>query len=466
MSQNTELASPKLIDKLCENLVETRFENLSEWNVKCFKDRLLDMTGCIFGGAVVKDNSVLTDLTKRWGGAEEAAVFLNGFRAPVANAALINCVLARSNDFGSITLKVLGERVTAHLGETLIPLGLTLADMNTSSGREFIVNSVAAEDFAGRVLYTFVKRFPFDMLIVSSAAAAEASKYYKLDAEKTKAALSFAATNCTDPANTYYDYSHEFKYHNGESARCGIMACELAKGGWKGLEDPYFGHWGLAVKDTNGEMPPKYENAVKDLGKTYFMEETFKPFPGGMQNTVAVLASIKVRSMFIDRYKLSDIQRVEVERSEISDYNYYSAPFKNPTQINALFCYQFQACCALKYGTVKIEHLQTDAILADDELRELVSKSTMGVYEFEADAERKTGMLVRVTMKDGTAFEYKEPTSSILNYPSQDSIVDKFMDQFNAFGRFNKSRAEKIIELALNIEKLSDMREYTTLLQI
>ena len=98
---------------------------MSEWNVKCFKDRLLDTTGCIFGGAIVRDNDILVNLLKRWGGATEAPVFCHDFRAPVNNAVMLNCVTARSNDFGNMFLKVHGERMASHIGETLIPLGLT-----------------------------------------------------------------------------------------------------------------------------------------------------------------------------------------------------------------------------------------------------------------------------------------------------------------------------------------------------
>lgn len=461
MPENNDLTSPKLIDLICENLVNTKIGNLSDWNIKCFKDRLLDMTGCMLGGSIVEDNNVVLNLIKRWGGAEEAPVFLQGLRAPINNAVLLNCIAARSNDYGNMYMRIFDERIASHMGETLIPLGLTLADMYGTSGKDFITNNVAAEDVVGRVLYTFVKRFPFDMLLVATGAAAQVSKYYGLNAAQTKAALSYAVTNCTDPGNSYNDYSQEFKYHNGESARCGIMAAELAKAGWAGLKDPFFGNMGLAIKDTKGEIPPNYKKAVQSLGKEYYTEESFKVFPGGIPNTPATLAAQKVRAQFIDRYKVSDIKKVDVERSEEQFGGYYAQPLSNPTQLNALFCYQFQVCCALYHGTVKVEYVQTDYINSKPDLLELVKNSTMGTFTAEGKA-----MRVRVTMKDGNVFEYTEPGSSMHTYPTKEFLVGKFMDQFNAFGKLPKSTANKMIDLAFNIEKVSDMREYTSLLQI
>ena len=458
------VAAPKAIDLLCKNIVQTTFGDLSDWNVKCFKDRLLDTTGCIFGGAIVPDNDVLVNLLKRWGGAPEAPVFCYDFRAPVNNAAVLNCVTARSNDFGNMYFKVHDERMASHLGETLIPLGLTLADMNGTDGASFITNNIVAEDFAGRILYTFPVRWPADMELVSSGATVLASRYYGLDAAQTKAALSYAATNATDPANAYYDYSQEFKYHNGESARCAIMSCELAKGGWSGLADPFFGHWGLVVKRTNGELPPLYESATKDLGKIYFMEESFKRVPGGIPNTPVVLAAIEVRRKMGGKIDVDNIKSIEVMRSENTAFNYYSQPFANPTQLNALFSYQFQACCALFHGSVKVEHVQTNAILNTPGLLALISKSTMGVYGSDDGSPVVKGMRLRVVMNNGDVYEHTQDSGAMHAYPTREFLVGKFMDQFDAFGKIPKAKADKIIDLALNIEKVKDMREYTELL--
>ncbi len=466
-AEKDPLIPPKVTDLMCRNIVETSFADLSEWNIKCFKDRLLDMTGCIFGGAIVPDNSVLVDLLRRWGGAPEAPVFCHDFRAPINNAVILNCVTARSNDFGSMYLHVHGERMASHLGETLIPLGLTLADTNGIDGKLFITSNIVAEDFAGRILYTFPVRWPADMELVSSAATALASRYYGLDAARTKAALSYAATNSTDPANSYYDYSQEFKYHNGESARCAIMSCELAKGGWAGLEDPFFGHWGLVVKRTQGELPPLYEDAVRDLGKRYFMEESFKRFPGGIPNTPVTLAAIEVRRMMGGRVDVSEISSVEVMRSENTAFNYYSQPFSSPTQINALFSYQFQACCALLYGSVTVRRVQTEAIRNDPDLLALIAKSTMGVYGSKDGSPVAQGMRVRVTMNNGDVYEHTQDRGEAMHtYPTKEFLVAKFMDQFDAFGKLPRANAEKIIDLAFNIENVADMREYTQLLTL
>lgn len=462
-------APPKGIDLLCENVVNTTYDKLSEDNIRMFKDRLLDMTGCIFGGAIVQEDQFLEGVLRRWGGLEEAPLFARQGRLPMPNAVLLNCITARANDFGNMFFHVLGDRIASHCGETLIPMGLTLADVYPTGGKEFIANNIAAEDLTARILYTLPVRWPTDMLMVSSAAAALASRYYKLDAAKTKVALSYAATNASDPANSYYDYCQEFKFHNGAGAQMGIMACELAKGGWDGLADPYFGHWGLVtmqVKDGN-PLPALYEKAFEGLGEVWYTEESFKRGPGGIPTSSAAKCGAEARKKIIDdRGQLdpAQIKRVRVFRSSSMALNYYSNPFVRRNHTNALFSFQFAACCALLHGESRVDLVQTAAIQKDPWLVELAEHSTMEVFDCE-DGKRQ--MKIIVEMKDGAVYEDVEDYGGSMHaYPSREFLEKKFWDQFNAFGKLPEATGKKIIELAGKIETLADMREYTELLVV
>ena len=89
----------------------------------------------------------------------------------------------------------------------------------------------------------------------------------------------------------------------------------------------------------------------------------------------------------------------------------------------------------------------------------------MGVYGSSDGTPVARGMRVRVTMNSGDVYEHTQDAGEAMHaYPSEEFLVSKFMDQFNAFGRLPKAKAEKIIDLALNIDKVKDMREYTELL--
>lgn len=459
---------PKGIDALCANSVAVTYDKLSEDNVRIFKDRLLDIVGCMFGGAIVKEDMFLTERLKDWGGKPEAPVFTRDFRLPLPSAVMLNSLYARANDFGNMFFHVKEDHIASHCGETLIPMGLTFCDMQGTSGKDFIANNIAAEDLTARLLYTLPVRWPTDMLLVASAAAALASRYYGLDAAGMKVALSYAATNATDPANSYYDYCQEFKLHNAESARMGIMAAEIAKGGWRGLEDPYFGHWGLIAKQVkDGGLPALYDKTFEDLGKVFYTEESFKRCPGGIPTTSAANCGKDLRAQIIaadGAFDASKVAKVHVYRSNQVRFNYYSNPFVLRNHINALFSFQFAACCAMYHGAVGVDHVQTDAIRANPELYRLTEESTMDVYE---DPQGRPMLKVVAEMTDGRVFTAECHYSAAMHeYPTREFLLNKFRAQFRAYGQLPESVADKIIELCGKIETLSDMREFTELLTL
>ena len=455
---------PKGTDLICRHIAETSFEDLSEENLELFKLRLFDMIGCIFGGACVEEDQFFADIFMKWGGAPEAPLFTRKGRLPLNNAVMMNCLLARANDYGSMLYHIFGDRVASHYGESLIPLGLTLADVFETSGKEFVTSNIVAEDAIGRLLYTLPKRFPTDMQLGSSICTALASRYYKLSAEQIKVALSYAATNTSDPANAYYDYCQEFKYWNAENARMGIMACEIARSGmWDGMEDPFFGNLGLItnqIKPT-GELPPLYEKAFEGLGEVYFTECSFKRGPGGIPTTAASECGTLLNEKLTDIYGKVDpdaISRVRV-LSSIKRKYYYDLEFPKRNQSNALFSYRFAAVCSLLHHRRKVADIQTKAIRNDPRLIELVDNATMESYDNETEA-----IKLIVEMKDGSSYEQECDYLLMDEMPGKELLLEKFWDQFNAFGKLPKSVGEKILECTDKIETLSDMRELTSLL--
>ncbi len=465
MAVKEDYLPPKGIDALCENAAGVTYEKLSEDNIRIVKDKLLDITGCILGGSIVREDAFLTDYFRNMGGKEEAAVFTKGFRIPLVNAVQLNSLYARANDFGAMFFRVRDEHIASHNSESIIPMGLTYATTRKVSGKEFIANDVAAEDLTSRILYSLPVRWPTDMLLVSSCTTALACRYNGFNGSQFKTALSYAQANSTNPGNSYYDYSQEFKYHNAESSRMGIMAVELTKGGWRGYRDPYFGHWGLVtnqIKD-GSDLPALYEGVFTDLGKEFYIEESFKRYPGGIPTTAAANAGKDVRDQIISCYgKLdpSKIRKVHVSRSSKVRYNYYSEPFVLRNHINALFCFQFSACCALLYGDVGVKNVQTDAINADRELVRLAEESTFDVFNADTPL-----LKVVVEMEDGREFfSIKDYAGSMHEYPSHEFLVSKFTSQAEASGIMTGAKIKKIIELAGRIETLEDMREYVELL--
>ena len=84
------------IEELSENVLNTRFENFDRETLEKNKNRIIDVVGCLIGGAHASGNQALVDLVKGWGGKEEATILIHGGKVPALHAAMVNSIMARS----------------------------------------------------------------------------------------------------------------------------------------------------------------------------------------------------------------------------------------------------------------------------------------------------------------------------------------------------------------------------------
>ncbi|HEX2964860.1 MAG TPA: MmgE/PrpD family protein, partial [Syntrophorhabdaceae bacterium] len=88
-----------IMAELVKNVLDTSFEAFDQLTVQRARDRLIDVIGCIIAGADAPGCSMLLDLVRDWGGRKEATILVHGGKVPAHDAALMNCVMARSFDF-------------------------------------------------------------------------------------------------------------------------------------------------------------------------------------------------------------------------------------------------------------------------------------------------------------------------------------------------------------------------------
>lgn len=467
MTQTTEKTAIELISA---NIAHAKFENLSEWNVQCTKDRLLDICGCIIGGATAEGNKALAGIIKDNGGKAEAPVFIHGGRAPLGDAAMINCISARSNDFGAMFANLDGMRIPSHHSETTIPMALTYSDVFNASGKEFIIAELLGNDTANRVLAAAGQDFSHGwdgtMTLPMFGAVPIASRFMGLTPEQIKDAFGISINMIAGSIQCIYDYSITFKFGQGFSAKNGTFAAQLAKAGWNGIEDALLG--GMAYyaiyRRTNDIKNP--DILTKDLGKKFFMEESFKRFPCGIPNSPFVVAGVEMNKKH--GIKAADIESVELGLSPNGIGMYYDKPFRvgRSPQVNGIFSFQYTAVSALLRGRLKVQDFAVEAV-TDPEILETIAKSTIvRDPELLGDNPKTLGMIrLRVTTKSGAVYENVQNALMVTHqYPTKEELLSKFWDQVHAFGNVRDVEAQKLVELIDRLEYIENMKEITELL--
>jgi 2-methylcitrate dehydratase PrpD len=71
-----------VVAELVKNVLETSFEQFDPAEVDRARSKLIDVVGCIIGGANAPGCSMLIDLVEEWGGKKEGTILVHGIKVP------------------------------------------------------------------------------------------------------------------------------------------------------------------------------------------------------------------------------------------------------------------------------------------------------------------------------------------------------------------------------------------------
>ena len=269
------------IDELIANVLETRFENFDPATVEHAKNRMIDVIGCLIGGANGPGNSSLIELIKDWGGKKEATILIHGGKAPVFNVAMINSIMARSYDFEPVDVLIDNTIFPAHTSGTTVMTAITMGEMKGINGKELIATMLVGDDVSARILaasgFDFGLGWDGTGTVNMFGTTAIAGRILGLNRIQLRDAFGIVLNQLAGSFQNIWDGTTAFKLQQGISARNGIFSAQLAKSGWTGPEDALLGKFGYYHLYTEGCR--NLEILTKDLGKKYYSDVTFKPYP-------------------------------------------------------------------------------------------------------------------------------------------------------------------------------------------
>ena len=446
--------------ELIRNVVETSFETFDEEVVEKARDRIMDVMGCMLGGANAPGCSMLIDLVRNWGGKEEATIVAHGDKVPALYAALVNGVMARSYDFEPAGPVVDGKSTPAHISGTTVPVALAAAETRAASGKDLITALILGDDFASRLIASsnLDLESGFDCTGTANAfgAAAVAGRLWGLDEERMINAFGIVLNQLAGTFQNIFDGVHTFKLPQGLSAQAGIFAVALAEKGFTGVKDPLFGKYGYYALYCKTFEP---EILTKGLGKEFCADQTFKPYPCCRSNHAAIDCTLQlVRDNSIPP---EDIEEVLVDVPEKALNFAVGQRFKvrEVPQIDAAFSLQYNVANVLLRRTVRLEHF-TEEFITDPMIMSLIPKIRLAAH---MPPERPLSASVKIRMKQGREYLAR------VDMPKGNSIFtpltavekrEKFMRNV-AFSRtVPREKAERalgLIRMIENVDSVADL---------
>ena len=456
------------IEQMSANAVNTQFENLDQATVELAKNRIVDVIGCAIGGANAPGNASLIDLVRKWGGNAEATIWIHGGKAPAQNAAMVNTIMARSYDFEVMSYAIGDKTLASHHAATLVPTAIALAEAKNASGKELLTAMIVGDDIAARV-QAASKAHPIGLgwdgcgTLSHLGAVATAGRLMGLNQLQMRHAFGIVLNLIASAIQSLWDGATTFKLGQGTAARNGIFSAELAKAGWTGVEDALQSRFGYFHLYANGCKDP--EILTRDLGKTYYGEAYFKPYPCGMPNHIAINCALSMIGK--NDFDTEDIEEVIITvPSGALKNSYYAKPFvlREFPHGDAIFSYPYSVATALLKGSVGLPNFTEEAI-HDPKVNAITAKTKL------VEPEGKTEGLViglKVKLKNGKEL-FESGTANrdwAFKGTPKSEIESKYWHQVDFSQTIPKANAEKLLDNLNKIESLDSANEIIQLLQI
>jgi 2-methylcitrate dehydratase PrpD len=451
------------IDEIIANVLDAKFEDIDGETLQNAKDRIMDTVGCLIGGAADPSNPELVELIKRHGGRPEATILMYGGKVPAANAAMVNCILCRSFDFEPVSPVVEDSLVPGHVSGTTVMTALTLSEATGVSGRELITAMLLGDDLTARLLNTceFTLALGWDGNGTANAvgATAIAGRLLGLNEKQLRNAFGLVLSQLGGSAQNISESTTAFKLPLGLAARNAIFSAELAAAGWTAPKDALqgkFGYYDLFTSGIHNE-----ELLTKDLGKKFWGDRTFKPYPAcrGTHGPIDCALDI-VNNHSIDP---DDIEKARLYLPPGGLNGVLAKPWETGEfpHADAIFSFRFTVATALLNRSVRPRHF-TEQAFRDPKLNALINK-----IEFADLPAGKTGFLLTVLTKDGREYSAKSEIArgDIPGNPlSRDELLAKFWDNVTFANKHAKADAERLLVLLDDLEAMDNIHEVTRLL--
>jgi 2-methylcitrate dehydratase PrpD len=453
-----------IIAEMIRNVLETPFEAFDQLTLARAKDRIIDVIGCLIGGANASGCSMMVDLVREWGGKKESTILVHGGKVPAHNAALVNCVMTRSYDFEPTGAYVEGKSTPAHLSGTTGPTAITVAEQKAASGKELLTALILGDDLASRI--TAASQLNIDSgfdctgTVNAFGATAIAGRLWGLNEHQMLNAFGIVLNQLAGSFQNIFDGAHSFKLPQGLAAHAAIFVVSLANKGFTGIKDPLlskYGYFSLYCKTYQLEV------LTRDLGKNFYADYTCKPYPCCRSNHAAIECALELTAT--NGIKPEDIDEVVVDITPTALDFAVGQPFKirEVPQIDGAFNLQYTVASALLRKNIKLEYF-TEEFVRDPKIIDLINKIRLTPT---MPLDKPLGARVKIKMKQGNEYDKRidmPKGNGIFTPLTKADMRKKYFDNVAFSKTVSMEKAEKVLNLIERIEEVDNINRIIKLL--
>lgn len=421
------------------------------------KHHILDTLAAMVSGSRLKPGKLAIGFIRTQGGTPEAQIIGTDFQTTAINAAMTNGCLAHADETDDTH-----AASRAHLGCSIVPAALAMAEKENASGEAFLRAVVLGYDISSRIGRAMVagpegvQGHGTHTVVPMFGATAAAASLAQLTPRRICDALAYTGHQASGLDSWARDSEHIEKafVFGGIGARNGITSALFAQYGFTGEDDIFSGENNfLEVFCPGREELPKW---VNNLGSDYeILGTTIKKFCVGAPIQAAADAMITL----IQEYKLTTdkVKRIDVH-----------LPLRGSKVVNNrgmpnVSC-QYVMSVILLDGALTFRAAHNYERMSDPKVREVQTRvHLVGDPQF-SDIANKRPALVRVHLADGQTVEKLVMSfrGSVENPMTRDEVEAKALDLIKDI--LGKERANFLIKAIEELDQLKSVRELRQLL--
>jgi 2-methylcitrate dehydratase PrpD len=381
-----------------------RIQDMPADVVKEGKRCLIDGLGLMLAGSTLRGSEIIRASIAAVGGKSEASVLGRAhLAAPVAAVALANGASGHAMDFDDTQLSTTPDRIYGLLTHPTIPAlaaSLAVAERLGASGQAFLEAFLTGFEVECKIAEAidpdhYQRGFHTSGTVGTFAGATCAAKLMRLSPDVVAHALGIAASLASGIRVNFGTMTKPL--HVGRAAENGVVAAQLAAGGFTAASDALDGPWGFFRVFAGGA---DVERISPVLGKPYTIVDpgvSIKPYPCGVLGHPSMDAMLKL--VTDHDVKPDQIQRIRLRAGTniLNPLRYKTAK----TELEAKFCPPFMLSSIALRRKAGI-HEFTDEFVSSEPVQRMMERVELIMDPaIEAKGFDRIRSIVEVDLKDG-----------------------------------------------------------------
>ncbi len=446
-----------------------RYEDLPPRVVEAVKMTILDTMGAALAGSASEAGRSIAQIAKGYGGGTGSTVVVHGGKIAPPLAVLANGIMARCRELDGTH-----ETGGGHVGVCIVPAAFALAEHAASpvSGKDLILAVALGVDMLCRLRMGAGKAKAIGWMAETMAplsVAAMGAKLLELDEREMLDAIGVAYALCSGNVQPTVEGAWSLWVPAGTAASSGILAIDLARGGFRGPRNPLRGEFGLYQLYFRGE----YEEAqlLGQLGeRNEILNASLKPYPTCKYTHHAIYTTLKLveeHDLVPERIKAVTVRTSTMGATQCG-FDASGSPKTTPTTPGAAqFSYPFTVATALVKRCVSLEDFTEDAIR--DPLLLATARKVTTQVDPAKDALPVLYPPADVTIEttDGRVFTGCE--EHVKGHPSNPFTLSDCVERFMTWATWaatpiESAQLHRFVEMVDDLERVKDAGEMVPLL--